>query len=73
IDAPENNAVEEQIYKIVQSASDGMDTDTITTLTATVSALDRQVVMSSAKGMQLTIFWSLKNSSSLKPQVGLCV
>ncbi|KAK5973635.1 hypothetical protein GCK32_009960, partial [Trichostrongylus colubriformis] len=42
IDAPENNAVEEQIYKIVQSASDGMDTDTITTLTATVSALDRQ-------------------------------
>ncbi|KAK6056809.1 RNA polymerase Rpc34 subunit [Cooperia oncophora] len=42
VGAVENNAVEEQIYRIVQSAVDGMDTDTITTLTAAISALDRQ-------------------------------
>ena len=44
IGAVENDAVEEQIYKIVQTAADGMDTDTISTLTAAIPALDRQVV-----------------------------
>nr|CDJ80272.1 RNA polymerase Rpc34 domain containing protein [Haemonchus contortus] len=42
IGAVENDAVEEQIYKIVQTAADGMDTDTISTLTAAIPALDRQ-------------------------------
>ncbi|VDO29427.1 unnamed protein product [Haemonchus placei] len=42
IGAVENDAVEEQIYKIVETAADGMDTDTISTLTAAIPALDRQ-------------------------------
>ncbi|CAJ0592737.1 unnamed protein product [Cylicocyclus nassatus] len=37
-----NVAIEDQIYGIVQSSPDGMDTDTITALTPAVPALDRQ-------------------------------
>ncbi|KHJ85594.1 hypothetical protein OESDEN_14675 [Oesophagostomum dentatum] len=42
VGAASNDAVEDQIYNIVQSSADGMDTDTISALTAAIPALDRQ-------------------------------
>ncbi|KAK6728639.1 hypothetical protein RB195_005964 [Necator americanus] len=42
VGATTNDAVEEQIFNIVQSSADGMDTDTISALTAAVPAIDRQ-------------------------------
>ncbi|EYB91496.1 hypothetical protein Y032_0205g1925 [Ancylostoma ceylanicum] len=42
VGAVSNDAVEDQIYSIVQSSEDGLDTDTISALTAAIPVLDRQ-------------------------------
>lgn len=45
VGAVSNGAVEDQIYSIVQSSEDGLDTDTISALTAAIPVLDRQVLI----------------------------